>query len=145
VGEANVVGLMKERGARLGGEGSSGGLIDGSFNYCRDSMLAALSIIRALRWEGRRLYESVPVYQQERVALWLPKEKALKAIRKLAARYEGVDLTDGLKIGLKDRSWVLIRPSGTEDLVRVSAEAPSSEKASRLAKSFTKKVKELSR
>jgi phosphomannomutase len=136
---------MKERGARLGGEGSSGGLIDGSFNYCRDSMLAALSIIRALRWEGRRLYESVPVYQQERVALWLPKEKALKAIRKLAARYEGVDLTDGLKIGLKDRSWVLIRPSGTEDLVRVSAEAPSSEKASRLAKSFTKKVKELSR
>jgi phosphomannomutase len=144
VGEANVVAQMKERGARLGGEGSSGGLIDGSFNYCRDSMLAALSIMTALRREGRSFYESVPVYQQERVALTIPKAKALKGIKKLASRYEGTDLTDGLKIGLPDRSWVLIRPSGTEDVVRVSAEAPSSEKASQIAKLFAKKLKELS-
>jgi len=144
VGEANVVGQMKERGARLGGEGSSGGLIDGLFNYCRDSMLAALSIIRALKREGSGFYESVPVYQQERVALAVPKARALKGIKKLAAQYEGADFTDGLKVGLPDRSWVLIRPSGTEDVVRVSAEAPSSEKASLLAKSFAKKLKELS-
>jgi len=145
VGEANVVGEMKEKGARLGGEGSSGGLIDGSFNYCRDSMLAALSIIRALKREGRGFYESVPVYQQERVALTTPMAKALKGIKRLATQYSGADLTDGLKIGLPDRSWVLIRPSGTEDVVRVSAEAPSSEKASLIAKSFAKKLKELSR
>jgi len=145
VGEANVVGQMKERGARLGGEGSSGGLIDSSFNYCRDSMLAALSIMRALKREGRKFYESVPVYQQERVALMVPKVKALKGIRKLSAQYEGADLTDGLKIALPDRSWVLIRPSGTEDVVRVSSEAPSSEKASQLAKSYAKRLKELSR
>ena len=145
VGEANVVDQMKEKGAKLGGEGSSGGLIDGSFNYCRDSMLAALSIIRALKREGSKLYESVPVYRQERVALSVPKAKALKAIKKLASQDHGADLTDGLKIGLKDRSWVLIRPSGTEDAVRVSAEASSSEKASQLVKSFAKKLKELSR
>jgi phosphomannomutase len=143
VGEANVVGEMKERGARLGGEGSSGGLIDGSFNYCRDSMLAALSIITALNREGRKFYKSVPVYQQERVALAVPKAKALKGIEKLAARYEGADLTDGLKIGLPDRSWVLIRPSGTEDVVRVSAEAPSSAKATQIARSFAKRLREL--
>ena len=145
VGEANVVSMMKERGARLGGEGSSGGLIDGSFNYCRDSMLAALSIVRALKREGRKLYESVPVYQQERVALVVPKAKASKAIMRLVSQYEGADLTDGLKIALNDRSWVLIRPSGTEDVARVSAEATSPEKARRLAKSFAKKLKELSR
>jgi len=145
VGEANVVGEMKERGARLGGEGSSGGLIDGSFNYCRDSMLAALSIITALKRQGRSFYESVPVYQQERVALRIPKAKALKGIKRLASQYDGADSTDGLKIMLPDRSWVLIRPSGTEDVVRVSAEAPSSEKASLIGKSFAKKLKELSR
>ena len=145
VGEANVVGVMKESGARLGGEGSSGGLIDGSFNYCRDSMLAALSIIRALKRDGRKLYGSVPVFQQERVAIGVPKAKALKAIRKMATRYEGADLTDGLKMMFNDRSWVLIRPSGTEDLARVSAEAPTLDKASQLAKSFAKKLKELSR
>ena len=145
VGEANVVGQMNYRGARLGGEGSSGGLIDGSFNYCRDSMLAALSIIRALKREGRKFYESVPLYQQERVGLTVPTVKALKGIKKLSAQHEGADLTDGLKIALSDRSWVLIRPSGTEDVVRVSAEAPSSEKARQLAKLYAKKLKELSR
>ena len=144
VGEANVVGEMKQRGARLGGEGSSGGLIDGSFNYCRDSMLAALAIIRALKREGRKFYESVPAYQQERVALAIPKAKALKGIKKLAAEYEQADFTDGLKVGFPDRSWVLLRPSGTEDVVRVSAEATSSDKASQLAKSFAKKLKEMS-
>ena len=144
VGEANVVREMRERGARLGGEGSSGGLIDGSFNYCRDSMLAALSIIGALKRKGRRVYGSVPVYQQERVALVVPKAKALKGIKTLAAQHKDADLTDGLKIELTDRSWVLIRPSGTEDVVRVSAEAPSAEKARVLTKSFAKKLKEMS-
>ncbi len=144
VGEANVVGQMKERGARLGGEGSSGGLIDGAFNYCRDSMLAALAIIRALRREGRRFYGSVPAYQQERVALSIPKAKAQRGIRRLAGKYEGADLTDGLKIRLLKRSWVLIRPSGTEDVVRVSAEATTSDRAEQLAKMFARKLKELS-
>ena len=144
VGEANVVGLMKEKGARLGGEGSSGGLIDGSFNYCRDSMLAALAIIRALKSRGRRFYGSVPSYSQERVALNLPKAKALRGIKKIANKHKGSDLTDGLKVTLPGKAWVLIRPSGTEDVVRVSAEAGSPEKAAELAKTFAKKLKELS-
>ena len=145
VGEANVVGLMKERGARLGGEGSSGGLIDGSFNYCRDSMLAALSIFAALKARGRGFYDSVPAYQQERVALAIPKAKALRGIAKLAKKHDNVDSTDGLKLMLPGKSWVLLRPSGTEDVVRVSAEAGTAEKAAQLAKSYAKKLKELSR
>ena len=144
VGEANVVGLMKEKGARLGGEGSSGGLIDGSFNFCRDSMLASLSIIRELKRRGRRFYESVPVYHQERVALEVPKAKAVQGIKRLASEHQEADLTDGFKL-LLPRSWVLIRPSGTEDVVRVSAEASSADKAARLARAYAKKLKELSR
>ena len=145
VGEANVVAKMKEKGARLGGEGSSGGLIDGEFNYCRDSMLAALEIIRAIKREGRKFYGSVPVYHQERVALAVPKAKAQKGIRKLAGEYEGADSTDGLKVMLPKKSWVLLRASGTEDVVRVSAEAPTPDRASQLTKSFAKKLKELSK
>ncbi len=145
VGEANVVGVMKERGARLGGEGSSGGLIDGSFNYCRDSMLAALLIVRALKDKGRKFYDSVPAYQQARVALAIPKAKAQRGIGKLAKKYEEADTADGLKVMLPGHSWVLLRPSGTEDVVRVSAEAGTSAKADQLANSFAKKLKELSR
>ncbi len=144
VGEANVVAQMKERGARLGGEGSSGGLIDGSFNYCRDSMLAALAIVRALKRQGRALYDSVPAYCQERVALGIPRARAERGIKRLAAKYDDADLTDGLKLTLPKKSWVLIRPSGTEDVVRVSAEAASADRAEELAKSFAKKLKELS-
>ena len=145
VGEANVVAMMREMGTRLGGEGSSGGLIDGAFNYCRDSMLAALVIVRALKQKGRKVYDSVPVYHQERVALVLPRAKVLRGIGRLAAKYEDADTTDGVKVSLSGRSWVLVRPSGTEDIVRVSAEAKSEAKAAQIAKSFAAKIKELSK
>ncbi|HEV2225211.1 MAG TPA: hypothetical protein VGR56_00230 [Nitrososphaerales archaeon] len=144
VGEANVVTLMKEKGARLGGEGSSGGLIDGAFNFCRDSMLAALAIIRALKQKGKSFYDSVPVYQQERVAMEMSRIKAQKGIKKLGSKYEEADLTDGFKLILPGRSWVLVRPSGTENVVRVSAEARTSDAAAQIARSFAKKLRELS-
>ncbi len=145
VGEANVVGAMGETGSRLGGEGSSGGLIDGEFNYCRDSMLAAIVIIRALRRKGRKAYESVPFYHQQRVAVSVSKPKAQKAFRSLAAKYDDADTTDGIKIRLSRHSWVLMRVSGTEDLVRVSAEAETAREAHRSAKTFAARLVELSR
>jgi phosphomannomutase len=145
VGEANVVGEMGEVGARLGGEGSSGGLIDGEFNYCRDSMLAAIVIIRALRQRGRKAYDSVPVYHQERVAVSVPKPKAQKAFRTLASKYHDSDTRDGIKIALSRRSWVLLRASGTEDLVRVSAEAETAREAAKNAKTFAAKLVGLTR
>ncbi|MGP8124487.1 MAG: phosphomannomutase [Nitrososphaerales archaeon] len=145
VGESNVVGVMSDVGARLGGEGSSGGLIDGEFNYCRDSMLAAIVIIRALRQKGRGAYESVPVYHQERVAVSVSKSKAQKAFKTLASKYRDADMTDGVKIMLPGRSWVLMRASGTEDLVRVSAEAETAWEALKNAKTFASKLMELSR
>jgi len=144
VGEANVVKTMRDEGVTLGGEGSSGGLIDGTFNYCRDSMLAALVIVKALEAKGRKVYASVPVYHQERVALALPRAKALRGIRELAGKYNGADTSGGLKVALSDHSWVLLRPSGTEDVVRVSAEADTAGKAVEIAKSFASKLKELS-
>lgn len=145
VGEANVVGAMKEREIRFGGEGSSGGLIDGSFNYCRDSMLAALAILRGIRTRGGDFFDSVPVYHQERAALKVSKAAALRALKKLASEYSDTDQMDGLKIGLGEHSWVLIRPSGTEDVVRVSAEAKSAAKASEIASDFARKLKRLAR
>ncbi len=145
VGEANVVATMKEKGARLGGEGSSGGLIDGGFNYCRDSMLAALVIIAALRKKGRKLYQSVPVYHQARFAVAISRGKAQRGIRSLANRYDDADTSDGVKVSLGEHEWVLIRPSGTEDLVRISTEAESSGRAAQMAKAFAVKLKELSR
>ncbi len=145
VGEANVVGVMRDSGARLGGEGSSGGLIDGSFNYCRDSMLAALVIIRALKKRGTKLYASVPAYHQARLAVAIRRERGGRAIKALVKKHDDADTTDGVKIMIDAHSWVLVRPSGTEDIVRVSAEATNLSRASKIAESFGRELRELSR
>jgi phosphomannomutase len=107
-------------------------------------MLAALAIIRALRRDGWTFYDSVPVYHQERVAIEMLRTKAQKGIKKLGSRHAEADLTDGFKLILPGHSWVLVRPSGTENVVRVSAEARTSDAAAKIAKSFAKKLRELS-
>ncbi len=145
VGEANVVQTMAETGAQIGGEGSSGGLIDGSFNYCRDSMVAALTIIRRIKTSGRRAFPETKNYSQTRLAAPVTRASAEEAIRKIQENHRNVETIDGAKIRLSPKSWVLIRPSGTEDVVRVSAEAPTAKESRRIAESFLRKVKESGR
>lgn len=145
VGEVNVVQTMVEKDARLGGEGSSGGLIDGSFNYCRDSMVAALTIIRGIKTNGSKIFRDTKEYNQTRLALPISRAKAARAIKEMEKDYRNAETVDGVKIRLSPKSWVLIRPSGTEDVVRVSAEAPTAKESQRIAKTFLKKLKELSR
>ena len=141
VGEANVVGLMAEKGVSLGGEGSSGGVIDASFNSCRDSMLAASLIVGALKRKGGKVYDQVRTYHQARETMDMPRKKALEAVKKLKSEHPDADAQDGLKIKTSGSSWVLIRVSNTEDGVRVSAEAPNPKEAEQLAHSYMLKVK----
>ncbi|HYB45246.1 MAG TPA: hypothetical protein VEC92_01865 [Nitrososphaerales archaeon] len=145
VGEANVVRMMQEKGTSVGGEGSSGGLIDGSFNHCRDSMLAALLIVEALKEQGRRFYSSVPNYHQERVAIPVPRRKGLGVVAALERSSKDADATDGVKVRVSPRSWVLVRPSNTEDVVRISAEAETESDAKKLAAKYAERVRELSK
>jgi phosphomannomutase len=141
VGEGNVVGLMAEKGVRLGGEGSSGGVIDSSFNNCRDSLVAAAVIVAAIKRKGTRVYDQVKSYHLAREKMEMARKKALEAVKKLRKENPGADALDGLKIKTSGSSWVLIRVSNTEDGVRVSAEAPSMKEAEQLAHTYSLKVK----
>ncbi len=141
VGEGNVMGLMAQKGVRLGGEGSSGGVIDASFNNCRDSLVAAAVIVGALKRKGTKVYGEVRSYHQAREKMAMPRKKALEAVKKLRKENPGADALDGLKIKTSGSSWVLIRVSNTEDGVRVSAEAPGMKEAEHLAHSYLLKVK----
>lgn len=145
VGEANVVAMMRERETNLGGEGSSGGLIDRTFNSCRDSMLAALLIVRGLKEDGRKFYSSVKSYHQERRTVRLPRAEAARAVRALARGAKEADTLDGVKVRLSQTSWVLVRPSNTEDLVRISAEAGTQSEARRIVDEYSQKVRKVSR
>lgn len=145
VGEANVVQMMQVKGVEIGGEGSSGGLIDGSFNYCRDSMLASLLIIKGLKEGGPRFLEGVRSYHQVRTALPMPRRLSVRAISRLAREHRDADTTDGVKIALSRNSWVLVRPSNTEGVVRISAEAGSEQKAAQIVNQYSRELKGLSR
>ncbi len=141
VGERNVTGLMAQKGVRFGGEGSSAGVIDASFNNCRDSMIAAAVIVGALKRRGTKIYDQVRSYHIAREKMDFPRKKALHAIKKLQKENPNADMLDGLKIRTSASSWVLVRASNTEDIVRVSAEASSMKEAVRLAHAYILKVK----
>jgi phosphomannomutase len=144
VGEANVISKMMEEHIGIGGEGSSGGLVDGSFNFCRDSMLAAITIVKAIKKKGPKVLDQAPSYHQVRLKSALERKKALAAIKKLQKENPGADMLDGIKVNVSRRSWVLIRASGTEDIIRVSAESASVEEAQQLADSYLERLKRLS-
>ena len=124
VGEANVVGAMEGCGAGAGGEGSSGGFILGEFNWCRDGMLAA-GLLASMVPDGgmRRALREVTgsAIVRERVrggASSLP--GVLERVERISSE---VDCTDGVRGIIDEDTWVLVRASNTEDIVRVSAEA----------------------
>ncbi|MGQ9718912.1 MAG: phosphomannomutase [Nitrososphaerales archaeon] len=144
VGEANVVREMMERGCKVGGEGSSGGLIIADFALCRDGILASSLASMMIKQEGSlsNLIEGLPHYHQVREKISCGKEDAKKVLDTLLQDFPDADITDGIKLKQKD-SWVLIRPSRTEDVLRVSVEATSKDRANGIMRHHLNKIKNL--
>jgi phosphomannomutase len=126
VGEANVADRMEKVQAVLGGEGN-GGVILPDLNFTRDGLVAAATVI-GLTSQGREplsvVGASLPRYQMVKTTMNLSREQFAERSEKLAKAFEGavVDRQDGLKFSLED-SWVHARPSNTEPIVRIIAEA----------------------
>jgi phosphomannomutase len=142
VGEANVVKEMMERGCKVGGEGSSGGLIITDFVLCRDGILASSLVSMIIKQEGSLsdLIEDLPHYYQVREKISCGKENVKKVLEAISRDFPDADTTDGIKLKQKD-SWVLIRPSRTEDVLRVSVEATSKDRADCIMRYYLKKIK----
>lgn len=134
VGSINVARKMMETDAVFGGEGN-GGLIFPKHQYCRDGGMACAELLEIIA-AGTTLSEfakSVPEYFNSKTKT-VCKDLAVTMKRVTAAVLEGtekVDTTDGVKIWYDD-GWVLIRPSGTEPIVRIFAESKTKAKADEL-------------
>jgi phosphomannomutase len=132
VGEANVVALMHAQDALFGGEGN-GGPIDPRVGFVRDSFVGMALVLDALA-AGEQpisaLADRLPRYAIEKSKISLDGERIPAAFERLTGHFDSasVDRMDGLRLDWSDR-WLLVRPSNTEPIVRVIAEAPSGEEA----------------
>lgn len=146
VGEVNVVRGLLKAGSHIGGEGSSGGLIISDFALCRDGVLASAIITKIVKEEGgiKEALEGLPKYHQIRGKIPYAREKMGDVIQRLSEEKGEIDRIDGLKITFSDASWVLMRPSRTEDVLRVSVEAKDRIRAEALMMEYLAKVRSLS-
>jgi phosphomannomutase len=128
VGETHVVEKMIDTGAEIGGEGN-GGVILRPVNACRDSFVGMALVLEALARDGltlSALRARLPRYVLLQETLLCPAREAAPALRLLREHYREhtLDLTDGIKVSWPDR-WIHVRPSNTEPIVRLIAEAPT--------------------
>jgi phosphomannomutase len=135
VGEANVVEKMREVGAVIGGEGN-GGVIDPRVGWVRDPFIGMGLVLNLLADTGKTLSQLVaelPAYCIIKNKYAVDRER-LPALFTALRRYwpeAEVNQLDGLRLDWPDR-WVHVRPSNTEPIVRVIAEAPQAAEAERL-------------
>lgn len=132
VGEANVVAAMLETGAPIGGEGN-GGVIDTRIVPGRDSMVGMAYVLQLMANEGKKLSEivaDIPKYEIVKTKFECRREDANRAVEALKKAFasEKVDTQDGIRIDW-DKAWVHARPSNTEPIMRIIAEAPTRQEA----------------
>jgi len=137
VGEVNVAVRMREVGAAVGGEGN-GGVILPEVHLGRDAPIGAALLLQLLLEEGRPLSEivaSAPRYVIVKDKLPRPDASLETVYGALQSAFGDAtaDKQDGLRLSWKDR-WVHVRPSGTEPIVRVIAEAPDESGARELVR-----------
>ncbi len=145
VGEANVIDLMLKNNAQAGGEGSSGGFILPEFNYCREGILTSGLIASMLgSAEFNEILNYMENYKQIRDKTKINSnfhDKVIEEIKsKFSKDYSEIITLDGIKGIIDEDSWVLIRKSNTEDIIRVSAESTNEEKCKDIVKNTIKMV-----
>ncbi len=144
VGEANVIETILKTNAQAGGEGSSGGFILPEFNYCRDGILTSGLIATMIGTKDfNQVLSFMESYHQLREKIKIESElhdKTLeKVIEKITKQYSEIITVDGIKAIIDEDSWVLIRKSNTEDIIRISTESNDLEKC-QMIQSKTKEL-----
>ncbi len=147
VGEVNVVELMKNNNAIIGGEGN-GGIIYPELHYGRDSLVGValfLSLLADKRIKVSELLQSYPSYFMSKKKIQLTPNLDVDAILKtFKSNYANENITtiDGLKIDFSE-SWGHLRKSNTEPIIRIYTEAKSQYDADNLALKIIDEISEI--
>tara|TARA_B100000929_G_scaffold290790_1_gene285942 strand:- start:1011 stop:2396 length:1386 start_codon:yes stop_codon:yes gene_type:complete len=144
VGEVNVVKLMKDNNAVIGGEGN-GGIIYPESHYGRDSLVGTALFLTFLAENGKKVSEirkSYPAYFMSKNKIQLTPDLdvdgVLKAVEKRHSNEE-ISTVDGVKIDFPE-NWVHLRKSNTEPIIRIYTEAKSQKEADELAQKMIQEI-----
>ncbi|HEX8522968.1 MAG TPA: phosphoglucosamine mutase [Tepidisphaeraceae bacterium] len=132
VGEANVVDTMIREGSNIGGEGN-GGVIDPRIVPGRDSLVGMAYVLGLMAATGKtvsQLVTEIPKYEIVKTKFECRREDADRAVEAIKKQFvsEKVDTQDGIRIDWSN-AWVHARPSNTEPIMRIIAEAPDKKTA----------------
>lgn len=146
VGEINVAEEMAKSEAVIGGEGN-GGVILPELHLGRDAPAAvALTLQALLDFSGtmNELFLSLPQYKIVKKKINIEGLNPDELLQKMAEKHKDkkIDFLDGLKIDTEN-TWVHLRKSNTEPIIRVMAEAPTEKEAENLANQYLKEIKSL--
>lgn len=146
VGDVNVAQKMKSENLKFGGE-PSGTWVIGDLHLCPDGTLAAARILEMLDDQEKTLstlVDSISSYPILREKVDCPNEKKsdkMKSVKEEVAstfgKFKEMLTVDGVRLEFENGDWILIRPSGTEPYIRITAEANEKKRA----KSLVKKAK----
>ena len=147
VGEVNVTTEMKRTNAVIGGEGN-GGVIYPPCHYGRDALVGVALFLTHLAKSGKKVSElkaGYPQYSISKNKIELTPDIDVDAILEaVKVKYESEKITDidGVKIDFKE-SWVHLRKSNTEPIIRIVAEAHTMEEAEELVAQIKEVIKSL--
>ena len=147
VGSVTVSQTMKAENANLGGE-ENGGIFYRPHQAVRDGAMTTALLLNIMADTGKSLAELVaeePQYFIEKGKIECPDNKKAVLQQKIyeQVKDENVSTIDGVKIWFKDSSAILIRPSGTEPVFRLYAEAKNAEKALKLVHDYSARLEKI--
>jgi phosphomannomutase/phosphoglucomutase len=147
VGSVTVAQTMKKLKAKLGGE-ENGGIFYGPHQPVRDGAMSTALILEIMAKTGKKfsaLIEELPAYFLEKGKIDCKEELKEKVLKELIKELKGskISTIDGVKIWFDDQRSILIRPSGTEPIYRLYAEAKTAQKAKKLVEEYGQKLKKI--
>jgi len=143
VGSVEVSRKMITENALLGFE-ENGGFMFGKHNHVRDGGMTLALFLELLASSNKSMREelaTLPPSFTTKDKISCKKEDADKIISKLLAEFPNADTTDGIKIVFDKKNWVMVRPSGTEPIIRIYAESDSEKNLETLMKEYIQKIK----